>query len=181
MNRFRPKPPPLSVPRLGSLRYRLLHAPGAKDASPGYLDQLMIFLEEPPPGAHDRWKQGADLCAAWGVPTTAPSVWRLYRSHALEWRLHLAHEAGRADGISLEVLAEKAEELVALRTFELLANPNSPPACLASLARIACRRKALELDRLKYMDNRMRSLLSVATQVRRNQTGSQPPTPPAQK
>jgi len=84
--------PPLSVPRLNFLLHRLQHAPGAEDSS--YLDQLMIFLDDPPPGVSDRWKEGAKMCCDWGIPCTGASVWRLYRSHAFEWRLRLAQEAG---------------------------------------------------------------------------------------
>src|SRR5258707_5518833 len=80
----------LSVPRLDSLLHRLQHAPGAEDSP--HLDQLMIFLDDPPPGVSDRWKEGARMCSDWGVPCTGASVWRLYRSHALEWRLRLAQQ-----------------------------------------------------------------------------------------
>ncbi len=91
MKRPRSKPPPLSVPRAGSLLHRLLHI--TPTADPPHLDQLMIFLDDPPPGVRDRWKQGAKMCSAGGIPCTGPSVWRLYRSHVLEWRVRLAAEA----------------------------------------------------------------------------------------
>jgi hypothetical protein len=42
---------PLSAPRLDSLLHRLQHAPGAEDSS--HLDQLMIFLDDPPADIRD--------------------------------------------------------------------------------------------------------------------------------
>jgi hypothetical protein len=150
MKSTRSKPPPLSVPRLDSLLHRLQHAPGAEDQA--YLDQLMIFLEDPPPAVRDRWKEGAAMCGDWGVPCTGASVWRLYRSYVLEWRLRIAGEASSAAGETPESFIEKMELMVARRTFEVLANPQSPPACLLGLARLELRRKALELDRQKHED-----------------------------
>jgi hypothetical protein len=142
---------PLSVPRLDSLLHRLQHAPGAEDSS--YLDQLMIFLDDPPPGVSDRWKEGAKMCSDWGIPCTGASVWRLYRSHALEWRVRLAREAGVSVGETPESLTEKTAHMVTLRTFEVLANPQSPPAALVGLARIELRKKALEFARQKHQDS----------------------------
>ena len=153
------QPPPNSVPRLDSLLHRLQHAPGAEDSS--YLDQLMIFLEDPPSDIRDRWKEGAKMCGDWGIPCTGASVWRLYRSHALEWRLRIARETGSTDGETPESLTEKNAQMVALRTFEVLANPQSPPSCLVSLARIELRQKALELARQKHQD-RQTDLIQVA-------------------
>jgi len=142
---------PLSVPRLDSLRHRLQRAPGAEDSP--RLDQLMIFLDDPPPGVSDRWKEGAKMCCDWGIPCTGASVWRLHRSYALEWRLRLARETGSTAGETPESLAEKTAQMVTLRTFEVLANPQSPPACLVGLARIELRKKALELARQKHQDS----------------------------
>ena len=142
---------PLSVPRLDSLLHRLQHAPGAEDSS--YLDQLMIFLDNPPPGISDRWKEGAKMCSDWGIPCTGASVWRLYRSHILEWRLRLAQEGGSTVGETPESLIEKTAQMVTLRTFEVLANPQSPPACLLGLARIELRKKDLEFARQKHKDH----------------------------
>src|ERR1017187_5192530 len=96
MNQPNSEFPPVSVPRLDSLRHRLQHAPGAEDQS--CLDQLMIFLEDPPAGVRDRWKEGAKMCGDWGVACSGASVWRLYRSYALEWRLRLAQESAASAG-----------------------------------------------------------------------------------
>jgi hypothetical protein len=139
---------PNKVPRLNSLLHRLQKAVGPQD-EPSYLDQLMIFLEDPPAGITDRWKEGAAMCAAWGITCSCASVWRLYRSYAVEWRTQLALEAAFAEGESLEALQQKAERMLVLRTCELLANPETPPAVLVGLARIGHRQKLLELARQK--------------------------------
>ena len=149
MKQSRSESPPLSVARLDSLLHRLQHAPGAEDSS--YLDQLMIFLDDPPPGTGDRWKEGAQMCSGWGIPCTGASVWRLYRSHAIEWRLRLAQEAAAVHQTP-ESLTDKTAQMVTLRTFEVLANPRSDPACLVNLARIELRKKALEFAWQKHRD-----------------------------
>ena len=135
-------PPPVKVPRLNSLLHRLQKNPGPDDES--YLDQLMIFLDDPPEGVTDRWKAGADMCAGWGITTSGTSVWRLYNSHLIEWRVRVALNL---DGIepNPQALAEKTEQLVGLRTCELLANPSTPPAVLANLIRNHLLQKYLEL------------------------------------
>src|SRR5258708_22083478 len=99
----------LSVPRLDSLLHRLQHAPGTEDSS--HLDQLMIFLDDPPPGIGDRWKEGAKMCSDWGIHCTGASVWRLYRSYALEWRLCLAQEAGSTVCETPESLTDKTAQM----------------------------------------------------------------------
>jgi hypothetical protein len=151
MKQPRTKAPPLSVPRLNSLLHRLQHAPGAEDSS--RLDQLMIFLDDPPSGVSDRWKEGAKMCSDWGIACTGASIWRLYRSYALEWRLRLAQEAGSDVGITPQALAEKAAQMVTLRTFEVLANPQASPACIVGLARLELRKQALEFARQKHKDH----------------------------
>jgi len=61
-----------STPRLESLHHRLKTAK-APDGQPfPLLDELMVFLEDPPPGTPDRWQAGADLCADHGIPTSLP-------------------------------------------------------------------------------------------------------------
>jgi len=152
MNQLNAELPPLAIPRLDSLLHRLQHAPGAEDQS--YLDQLMVFLEDPPAGTRDRWKEGAKMCGDWGITCSGASVWRLYRSHILEWRLRLAQEAAAGAGETPESLREKTAQIVSLRAFEVLANPQSPPACLVSLARIELRKQALQLAREKHQDSR---------------------------
>jgi hypothetical protein len=113
----------------------------------------MIFLDDPPPGTRDRWKEGAAMCAAWGITCSGASVWRLYRSYAIEWRAHLALEIGLENGESLEALGQKAARMIALRICELLANPQTPPAVLLGLARVELRQKVLDLARQKHQDH----------------------------
>ena len=128
---------------MGSLLHRLQRI--TPTAAPPHLDQLMIFLDDPPPGIKDRWKEGAKMCSAWGIPCNGASVWRLYRAYVLEWRLRLGAEASEdavEPGASFE---ERMAQMVVRRTFEILANPHSPPASLVGFARIELRKNALEL------------------------------------
>jgi hypothetical protein len=135
---------PTSVFRLNSLLHRLQKIGGPED-EPSCLDQIMIFLDDHPPGVTDRWKEGAGRCAAWGVTCSGTSVWRLSRSHALEWRVRLALKADCAQDESLEAIHERAERLLTLRACELLANPDTPAAVIVGVARLGQRRKFLEL------------------------------------
>ena len=93
-------------------------------------------------------------------------------SHALEWRLRVAQEAASSAGETPESLTEKTAQMVTLRTFEVLANPQSPPACLVGLARIELRKKALEFARQKHQDHQTDqiqiALDALADQVRLN-------------
>ena len=93
------------------------------------------------------------MCAQWGIACSGASVWRLYRSHAVAWRTRLALEAALENGESLEALREKAARLLALRTCELLAHPETPPAILVALARVELRQKALDLAHQKHKDH----------------------------
>ncbi len=145
------KSSPSPVPRLNSLLHRLQKAPGQEDGS--YLDELMLFLDNPPAKSGDRWKKGAEMCAAWGVPCSHASVYRLFRAYAVEWRSHAALEAPANGNPKAEVLEAKASHLVAQRTCEILADPDATPQNLISLARLDLRKKALELDRKKHEDS----------------------------
>jgi hypothetical protein len=158
MKRPPSQPPPLPVPRHGSLLQRLQQTPKPANQAQSYLDQLMIFLDNPPPGTRDRWKRGAKMCTPWGIPCTGASVWRLYRSYALEWRLRLAHETDSTVTGSPESLEQKAAQMVALRTYEVLAHPHLPHSSLVSLARIEFRKKALEFAREKFEDARQKKI-----------------------
>ena len=138
------------MPRSDSLLLRLNQAPGQESES--YLDQLMIFLRNPPAGSGDRWIKGAEMCAAWGVPTSHTSVWRLYHSYSVEWRARLALETTVDCNATPETLEKKAALVVAQRSCEILTDPESTPENLISLARIELRKKALEFARQKHAD-----------------------------
>jgi hypothetical protein len=133
---------PNSVPRLNSLLHRLQQTPGPDDDP--YLDQLMMFLDDPPPDTRDRWKEGAAMCVAWGIVTTHTSVLRLYRSFGVVWRARVALQAEVSPEKS-EALAQKSAQMIALRTCELLNDPDTSPATVVSLAR-------LELARMRYIE-----------------------------
>jgi hypothetical protein len=137
------------VPRLNSLRHRLEHTPAPDDES--YLDQLMMFLDDPS-GTGDRWKKGAQMCAAWGITTTGPSVYRLYQSHAVEWRTHLASATDSLSAETPEALEKVTAQTIALRIREILSDPDADPATIVSIARLELQRGALELARQKHAD-----------------------------
>ncbi len=141
---------PDKMPRLKSLLHRLQQTPGP-DEQP-HLEQLMIFLDSPPAGVTDRWKEGAAMCTAWGIATTGASVWRLYRSYAIEWRARVALQSDDLAAETTDSLAQKAARLLALRTCELLANPDAAPLTLISLARIDLRQRNLDLARERHRD-----------------------------
>ena len=146
------KSPSSPVPRLNSLLHRLQKAPGQKDES--YLDQLMIFLDNPPANSGDRWIKGAEMCAAWGVPTSDTAVYRLFRSYALEWRSRIAFEASSGATEKFEMVEERAAKMLALRVHEILTDPQASPYSLVNLALLDVRKQALELARQKYADSR---------------------------
>jgi hypothetical protein len=162
--------PPAPVPRLNSLLHRLQKTPGPEDEP--YLDQLMIFLEDPPDGVTDRWKAGAEMCHAWGIATTGTSVYRLYQSYLIEWRVRIALKIDDAEAGSAEVLGEKVARQILLRTGEMLGNPSTPPAVLVGLLRANLREKYLEFARQKHRDRERdeneRALTNLEARVQRN-------------
>jgi hypothetical protein len=137
---------------LDSLLHRLQHAPGQEEDQ-SYLDQLMIFLDDPPPRSGDRWEKGAEMCAAWGVPCSHTSVYRLFRSYAAQWRARVALGVAEDEELKTGILEETASHLVAQRSCEMLTDPDSPPQALISLARLDLRKNALEFARKKHEDS----------------------------
>jgi hypothetical protein len=131
------------VPRLNSLLHRLQQTPGPEDEP--YLDQLMMFLDEPPPSVRDRWKEGAAMCAAWGITCSSTAVYRLYRSHANAWRTDFALRSESLSDEVLRKLENKTARLITLRVCEMLDDPASAPSTLVALAR-------LDLARQKRFD-----------------------------
>ncbi len=162
--------PPVSVPRLNSLLHRLQKNPGPEDEP--YLDQLMMFLDNPPAGVTDRWKAGAEMCAAWGVTTTGTSVWRLFRSYLVEWRVRIALKIDGPDPVSTGDLHEKISHLIALRRCELLLNPATPAEALVGLIRADLDEKYLQIARRKQidaeLDETMRALDALEIRAGRN-------------
>jgi hypothetical protein len=157
---------PISIPRSGSLLHRLQHAPEPEEGAQPYLDQLMIFLDDPPAGVRDRWKKGAKMCAAWGITCTHTSVWRLYRSYAIEWRQRLSHDTDFASNESSEALEERLAKLAVLRSIEMLANPNLSPECVIGLARIEQRKVILDFARERHEDKMDSTVDGLLAQIR---------------
>jgi hypothetical protein len=145
------KPSPAPVPRVNSLLHRLQKAPGQKDES--YLDELMLFLDNPPANSGDRWIKGAEMCAAWGITCSHTSVYRLFRSYAAHWRARVALDVPEGEELKPEILEGKASQLIAQRSCEMLTDPDSTPQALISLARLDLRKKSLEFARKKHEDS----------------------------
>lgn len=78
--------PRTKLPRLDSLLHRLQYAKDGNGRPLDFYNELLKFLDDPPPGTGDRWQKGADLCRRHGIETHRMSVWRLYRAHIIEWR-----------------------------------------------------------------------------------------------
>ena len=83
-NQTKPTATPLKVFRLDSLHHRLLHAKDAGGQPIPLLDELLFFLDDPPPGTRDRWQEGANLCRQHGIKTSRMAVWRFYHAHLLQ-------------------------------------------------------------------------------------------------
>jgi len=145
-------PPPVKVPRLNSLLHRLQKKKTPSPDDEPYLDQLMLFLEEPPQDVTDRWKAGAEMCAAWGVATSGPAVYRLFQSYRLEWSARVALNLDDGEIESDEILAQKIARLILLRTAGMLANPGTPAAAVVGLIRADLRQKHLEFARQRHSD-----------------------------
>lgn len=144
---------PKQVPRLNSLLHRLQKNAGPEDDP--YLDQLMLFLDDPPSDVRDRWKAGAEMCAAWGITCSGTSVYRLYCSYKIEWRARIALKMDDLSAETPETLGRKAELMVALRTCEMLGDLDAKPATLLGLARLNFRNKTLEFARQKHYEGQL--------------------------
>ena len=140
----------LSVPRIESLHHRLQTAKGPDGEPLGLLDDLMVFLEDPPPDSGDRWKAGVELCAEHGIVTSRAAVWRFYREHVVQWRLENAPSLGKVPEAGDTRLAEQARQLLSLRAVENLRHPHLPPRVLIGLVQSENRRQELQLARDKF-------------------------------
>ena len=141
-----------SVPRIKSLHHRLKTAKGPDGEPLPLLDELMVFLEDPPPDCGDRWQAGADFCAAHGITVSRMAVWRFYRGHMLEWRREQAAPLSKVSEKSTSELLEQARHLVALRAVESLQHPCLPPHVLVGLVQNENRRQEILLAREKFND-----------------------------
>jgi hypothetical protein len=149
-----PSPRRLKIPRLESLDHRLQHAKDAAGQSIPLRDELLFFLDDPPPGTGDRWQQGADLCASHGIETSRMSVWRFYRANILQWRREQAPPAAAPalDPAEIARLQEQARHLAAQRTLEILNDPHLAPGHLIGLLQNDNHRRQIQLARDQFDD-----------------------------
>lgn len=140
-----------SVPRVDSLLHRLQHAAGQEGES--YLDQLMIFLDHPPVGSGDRWKKGAEMCAAWGVSCSHTAVYRLFQSYAIEWRSRIASEGVALEEDEWMAFEREVSQILPRRICEILTDPDATPESLLGVARLEFRKRVLEFAREKFQDS----------------------------
>jgi hypothetical protein len=127
--------PSPKIPRLDSLLHQLQHAKDADGQPIPLLDELLFFLDDPPPGTADRWQKGAELCQGHGIKTSRMSVWRLYRAHILQWRREQnpAPPAPPPDPDEIARLRDHARHLAVQRTLETLNDPRLSPGHLIGL------------------------------------------------
>jgi hypothetical protein len=173
-----PKPAktPPTVPRLTSLQHRLQHARDADGRPIPLLDELLFFLDDPPPGTRDRWQEGADLCQKHGISTSRMAVWRFYRAHILHWRREQdpAPPDRPSDPKETARLQDHARHLAAQRAIEILNDPRLSPGHLIGLIqndicrqhnqlardqfndRLAARQRAEQTQHLQRIDDEMR-------------------------
>ena len=148
---------PPKVPRLASLLHRVSHAKDAEGHSAELLDELMFLLDDPPPGTSDRWQAGADLCAAHNIATSRMSVWRLYRSHIIQWRREQNPEP--LEPPSAKEMARLQEQLrfIAIqRLAEMLNNPQLSAKELIGIFRGDLRLQQVQLACDKFEHRRRR-------------------------
>jgi hypothetical protein len=162
-------PPPtrrLKIPRIESLDHRLQHAKDADGQPIPLRDELLFFLDDPPPGTGDRWKQGADLCQCHGIETSRVSVWRFYRAHILQWRREQGPPAPESAPNPQEIarLQEQARHLAAQRALEILNDPHLAPGHLIGLLQNDNHRQQIQLARDQFDDR-----LAVRRQLERRE------------
>jgi hypothetical protein len=145
---------PPKTPRLTSLLHRLQHARDTDGQPIPLLDELLFFLDDPPPGTADRWQKGADLCAAHGIPTSRVAVWRLYRVRILPWRREQlsAPPSTPPDPAEITRLHDQARHLAAQRLLENLHDPHLSPSHLVGLVQCDNHRQQIQLARDQFND-----------------------------
>ena len=152
-----PKLPPATlkrVPRLASLNHRLLHAKDADGRPIPLRDELLFFLDDPPPGTGDRWQKGADLCQGHGIKTSRMSVYRFYLAHILPWRWEQlpAPPPKPPNPRQIARLHDQARHLAARRTLEILHHPRLSPGHLIGLLQNDNHRQQIQLARDQFND-----------------------------
>jgi len=152
-NETPPPATPPSVPRLTSLQHRLEHAKDPEGRPIPLLDELLFFLDDPPPGTRDRWQDGANLCQQHGITTSRMAVWRFYRAHILQWRRDQdpALEPP-SDPAETARLQDHARHLAAQRAIEILNDPRLSPGHLIGLIQNDNFRQRNQLARDQFND-----------------------------
>jgi hypothetical protein len=145
---------PPKIPRLDSLLHQLQHAKDADGQPIPLLDELLFFLDDPPPGTADRWQKGADLCHDHGIATSRMSVWRFYRAQILQWRREQLPTPPASPPSPEETaqLHEQARHLAAQRALETLNNPQLGPGHLVGLIQNENHRQQIQLARDQFND-----------------------------
>ncbi len=147
----------MKVPRIESLEHRLRHAKDADGQPIALLDELLFFLDDPPPGTGDRWQEGADLCHRQGVQTSRMAVWRFYRANVLQWRREqMPPDPARSASETLE-LQEDFRLLAVRRAIEMLHDPRLAPGHLIGLLQIDVHRLKVELAGDEFIDRAERA------------------------
>jgi hypothetical protein len=154
-NESSPTANPLKVPRLDSLLHQLQHAKDADGQPIPLLNELLFFLDDPPPGTGDRWQKGADLCQSHGIVTSRMSVWRFYRAHILQWRREQnpAPPASPPGPEETARLHDQARYLAAQRVIEILNDPHLSPGHLVGLIQNDNHRQQIQLARDQFNDS----------------------------
>ena len=144
----------LKIPRLESLEHQLRRARDADGRPVPLVDELLFFLDDPPPRTRDRWQKGADLCARHGIQTSRMSVWRFYRAHILQWRREQIPPAPATppDPHEIARLQEQARHLAAQRAVEILHDPRLSPGHLIGLLQNDNHRRQIQLARDQFDD-----------------------------
>ena len=153
-NENQPAATPPRVPRLVSLEHRLKRAKDADGRPIPLIDELLFFLDDPPPGTGDRWQKGADLCESHGIKTSRMAVWRFYRAHIIKWRFDQipVPEETPPSPEATASLRDVSTHRAALRTLEFLNDPALTPGHLIGLLQADNQRRKIELARDQFND-----------------------------
>ena len=140
------------IPRVDSLLHRLQHAKDADGQPIPLHDELLFFLDDPPPDTGARWQKGAALCESHGIKTSRMSVYRFFRAHILEWRRAQAPAppAQPPDPEETARLHDQARHLAAQRLLDALSDPGLSPGHLVGLIQNDNHRQQIQLARDQF-------------------------------